>query len=197
MLTLTRPTLARRQPVWVAEILLLAILLCVPLATTLLAWPARLARFTLDDQPLLLPLVGFHLPERLPDTAQPFRWTSARSQIDVPNPGGPATLDLLMFGRPAEQTPLRLTVGTTLFAWEIRPEPRRYHLLLPTTIRDRLTLTFDTSTREINRRDLGVAIGDLRVSGGAAPVGIPLVIAAVAIGGYLLLRQMAWGAIRN
>lgn len=179
---------------WVVELLLLTILLCVPLATTMLAQPARLARFTIDDQPVLLPLVGFHLPERLPDTTQPFRWTQARSQLDLPNPGGQVALDLLMFGRPAEQTPLRLTAGTTLFAWEARPEPRRYHVLLPTSSRDRLTLIFDTPTREINRRDLGVAIGDLRVSGGAAPSGTPLVIAVVAIGTYLLLRQLAWGA---
>jgi hypothetical protein len=150
------------------------------------------AALSMDAQYLVLPRAGFHELERFPDQSRVFRWTRESSWLGLPNPGGPATLRLIMVGGPGGPTPVRMQVGASKFNLTVQPELRRYTLPLHETKRERLSLTMEAPVIAVGERSLGIMVSDLEVSGTPVmPDWLVFALLLAAIGGYMLLRQVS------
>ncbi|MDZ4719423.1 MAG: hypothetical protein SH847_13290 [Roseiflexaceae bacterium] len=170
--------------------LVLSALFCIPLFFAVqLYQPVRSTLLIANAAQAVLPLDGFFALERFPNAVTGFRWMQQHGTLELPNPGGSVLLRLTLFGVPAQITPVDLHVAANNYRWTVTPEPRHYEVLLPPSQWERRILAFDEPTQRINNRDLGLALIDVRVTGGSATPIIPLALLAfAALSGYAAVR---------
>jgi hypothetical protein len=155
--------------------------------------PPRDASFALDVLPAVLPSAGLYELETFSDRPGIYRWTDGSAQIKLPNPGGPTLMRLVLAGGPGRTTAARLSAGTQILVFDVRPEPRSYAFALPAASGERITIALDTPTFRDRSRDLGVVLSDVAiVGGGAVPLQLLAALALATVGFYLLLRQAGW-----
>ncbi|GAB4162147.1 MAG: hypothetical protein Fur005_20450 [Roseiflexaceae bacterium] len=171
----------------IGTVLLLTAILAIGIAYT----PARSLSLTMATPSAILPAQRFHDLERFPSGAGFFRWTTGQSELRPANPGGPPILSLRLLAGPDGATPLTLSTEMHTFTWQTSPVLRRYHILLPASTGERLTLSLRSPTSEVADRALGVMLADPQIRGQQRP---PLLIvgwlglASVML--YLLLRSI-------
>ncbi len=183
--------LRRYAPDLLAALALVAVALLLGRAAYMLP---RTAHLPLDAPPVVLPLDGFHEPEQFADRPGIYRWSRGGATLKLPNPGGPVALRVVLAGGPGRSVPVRVHVAGATFAIAVQPEPRSYALALPPSGGERIALAIEAPVLVDRNRELGVAVGEIAISGGgAAPVRVPLALAAAAIGFYALLRQAGLG----
>lgn len=154
----------------------------------------QVAQLTMATPNSILPRTAFHDLERFPETNLPFRWTTGASQLRPANPGGRVALTLRMVGGPAGRTALTVVAGGERYDLTVAPEPRRYHMLLPPSAQDRLTIDLRSPTVEVRDRHLGVMVADMQIAGGgSAPTLVQAVFPLAALLLFALLRQASWG----
>ncbi len=79
--------------------LLLPILFCVPLLLAILFYhPIRKTMLMMNAAQMVLPLDGFFVLERFPNSIYGFRWMQDQGTIELPNPGGMVQLRLTLNG---------------------------------------------------------------------------------------------------
>jgi Gpi18-like mannosyltransferase len=176
-----------------ADIVVLLILLGTALVPAVLLY--KLPRDTtirMDTPQTLLPRDGLYRYERLPGTnAAVYSWTDGSSTLKLPNPGGETTIQIKLLGPTKAPIPVQMRFGNLPpFSFVARPEPQIYSFILPAMPRERITLTVDSPQVTIHRRDLGIGISDIQISGGgSAPAQVLLALTLATIGCYALLRQ--------
>src|SRR5262245_11525703 len=141
---------------------MLAVLLVSALLPTILLYQiARTADFTMDSPAALLPRDGMYRREEFPAQAGFFSWTDGSSSIKPPNPGGTARMRIEMLSPSHQPLPTRIQVGASTVAFDVRPEPRTYMVLLPASARERISLTIDSRAIKANKRMLGGGVSDI------------------------------------
>jgi Gpi18-like mannosyltransferase len=181
-------------PGW-RDLLAALTLAAIAWALALLAYRGdHVAQLTMATPNSILPRTAFHDLERFPETNLPFRWTTGASRLRPANPGGRVALTLRMVGGPAGRTALTVVAGGERYELAVAPEPRRYHMLLPPSTQDRLTLELRSPTVEVRDRHLGVMVADMQVAGGgSAPLIVQVALLLAALLLFALLRQARWG----
>jgi len=175
-----------------ADIVVLLVLLGVALVATMLQYERpRDTTISMDTPQTLLPRDGVYRYERLPgNNAGVYSWTDGSSTLKLPNPGGETTIRMELLGPTKTPIPVQMRFGGLLFSFLARPEPRIYSIILPAMPRERITLTISSPQVKIHRRELGIGISDIQVSGGgAAPAQVLFALMVATIGFYALLRQ--------
>ena len=143
----------------------------------------------------LTPPVGMYTVERTPDRMYAYRWTSSEATLPLPNPGGAVILQLVMAGHPGGTTETELHVGHERIPLTIPAVIRRYRLLVPPVVQERLSLQFRAVPVVIegDGRPLGVMVGPVQIfGGGRAPDEVLFGAALLFIGGYLFARQSGY-----
>ncbi|MGN6672073.1 MAG: hypothetical protein ACTHMA_02155 [Thermomicrobiales bacterium] len=201
---------------WLAPRVQLPTLLIVTALAVCFAWQVRqpfaLAVGTSDAAPYL---TGFHDPETSSDGGLRYRWTQGDARVTIPGYGATtAMLTLrLQSGRPPGAPPpdLRITLGNGApLSLPLEAGLKNYTVpVLGSAFQDGdLTVQFQSATfRPLgDARDLGIAVADvgLRDAGGAGglvppPLGalgalLLCVLAAYALGGFLLQSPLAGAA---
>jgi hypothetical protein len=144
----------------------------------------------MDSPESLLPRDGLYRRERFPNDAGFFSWTDGGGVLGLPNPGGVIRLQIGLLGPAQAPVGARLRAGAQSLEFFVRPEPRRYTLLLPPADGERVTLAIDSARVHARRREIGVGVSDIRLAGGgAAPARALLALIVATVGGYALLRQ--------
>ncbi len=152
--------------------------------------PLRAAAFTMDVLPVMLPHEDLHEYEQFPDEPRGYRWTKGRSQVDLPNPGGPVVVRVGLAGGPRSAIPVKIHAAGRTLSFQVDAGLRTYTLLLPATPGERFSLTIESPTFEAHNRLLGVIISHISLTGGrAVPAQVLLILMFVTLGIYLLLRQ--------
>jgi hypothetical protein len=150
----------------------------------------RQIKLAMDAPPVLLRVAGFHEVEQFADRPGLYRWSQAGASVRLPNPGGTATMRVVLAGGPGRSVPLTVRSGRLSTTLIVRPEPRVYTLALPAADGERVTVAFDAPLLNQRNRDLGVVVGDLAIAGGgAAPRQLLLALALATLGLYALARQ--------
>ncbi|MEO7910283.1 MAG: glycosyltransferase 87 family protein, partial [Roseiflexaceae bacterium] len=190
----SKPAIPARR--W-ADIVALLILLGTALVPTMLLFAQpRHTTIRMDTPLALLPRDGVYRYERWPgENAGVYSWTNGNSTLRIPNPGGKTTLRIKLLGPTKESIPVHMRVDQLVFNFLARPEPRIYSLIVPAMAREQITLTVESPRENIHRRELGVGISDIQITGGgAAPAQVLFALALATIGSYALLRQarLAW-----
>lgn len=134
----------------------------------LLASGPRVARYTPEAPP---PATGLHALERRADGGAAYRWTTGRSRLDLPNPGGPLLLclDLSAGARRSVEAALSGPIHTRL---RLGTDLRRYQILIPAQAGERVALELSAPpfVPPGETREVGVVLGAVGVwGGGAAP----------------------------
>jgi hypothetical protein len=167
-------------------------LLLLLVSAVVLAWasyqPVRGAAYTMEGQPVMVPREGFHEVEQLPGWSGVYRWSTRRSTIRLPNPGGATVVRLVLGGGPNRTVDARLHAEHTAATFTVRPAPRTYALLLSPASGQRLHLVLTSPTIRHDERTLGVMVSDMRIAGGgAAPFQVILALLFATGGAYTLL----------
>src|SRR3954466_16176512 len=119
---------------------LLALLVTAWLLTQWFYRSPHAASFTIDVLPAVLPRAGLYELETFSDHPGMYRWTDGSAQIKLPNPGGPALVQLVLAGGPGRTTAARVGVGAQTLAFDVRPEPRHYAFALPASTGERINI---------------------------------------------------------
>lgn len=151
----------------------------------------RTAGLTMDAPDTLLPQSGFYDTEQFPNNGQPFRWTDGTATLQVPNPGGPTDVEIVLASGPAERV-ARVTIDAQGVGWRfpVNALQRHYRLLLPAADSQYQKVQIRSDILEAGRRNIGVITGDLRISGGgSAPLQLLFSFLVAVIGTYVLIRR--------
>ncbi|NJN15084.1 MAG: hypothetical protein HC822_01630 [Oscillochloris sp.] len=169
---------------------LIALLLVAPIWLALAFAGERAISLTSTSLSVLLPASNFHELEPLVDRAGSFRWTTAESTLQPPNPGGPLLVDLTLASGFPTSTEIELRAADYLARFEVGPGLRAYHLVLPPQPGERVELTISAPPTNIDGRDLGVMWHALGLSGGrAAPLSLIGLLLLATAAAYPLLRR--------
>ncbi|MGQ9925817.1 MAG: glycosyltransferase family 87 protein [Chloroflexaceae bacterium] len=166
---------------------ILLLLAGMALVVWLLAGGPRVAHYTPAAPP---PATGLHALERRADGGAPYRWTTGRSHLDLPNPGGPLLLrlDLSAGARGSVGAVLSGPIDVRL---RLGADLRQYRLLVPAQPGERIALELSTPpfVPPGETREVGVVLGEIGVwGGGAAPSALITVALLTTVALYLTIR---------
>ncbi|NTU79697.1 MAG: hypothetical protein HGA45_09895, partial [Chloroflexales bacterium] len=140
-----------------ADLIALALVLAAaPIWLGLAYGGHRVAMFTVEALPVMLPTAGLLELEPLVDRPGAFRWTGGAGVLRPPNPGGPLYLRLSLSSGLDSATPIELAVGAAHHRFTVLPGLHEYALLAPAQPGERVTLTLRSPTVERGGRSLGV-----------------------------------------
>jgi len=159
------------------------------LVVWLLASGPRVARYTPAAPP---PATGLHALERRADGGAPYRWTTGRSRLDLPNPGGPLLLrlDLSAGARGSVAAALSGPINARL---PLGADLRQYQLLVPAQAGERIALELSAPPfmPPGETREVGVVLGEVGVwGGGAAPAALIAAALLATVALYLAIRTI-------
>lgn len=155
----------------------------------LLASGPRMARYTPEAPPTA---TGLHALERRADGGAAYRWTTGRSRLDLPNPGGPLLLrlDLSAGARRSVEAALSGPIHTRL---RLGTDLRRYQILVPAQAGERVALELSAPpfVPPGETREVGVVLGAVGVwGGGAAPRALIAAALLTAVALHLATRAI-------
>lgn len=155
----------------------------------LLASGPRMARYTPEAPP---PATGLHALERRADGGAAYRWTTGRSRLDLPDPGGPLLLrlDLSAGARRSVEAALSGPIHTRL---RLGTDLRRYQILVPAQAGERIALELSAPpfVPPGETREVGVVLGAVGVwGGGAAPRALIAAALLTAVALHLATRAI-------
>jgi Gpi18-like mannosyltransferase len=152
--------------------------------------------FSMDTPEVVLPRTGMNDLEKFTDQPGTFRWTNGDAQFSLPNPGAATRVSITMVKGPGNATPVRVQSGGVTFAFDVGAQQRAYTMLLPPSPRDRFNITIQSPTVRDRKRDIGVVVSRIGVSGAGTPAPQTLlVLAMTGVAVYLLLRQAGWRSV--
>lgn len=176
--------LLHREPV-----VLVFLLAGVTLILWLLAGDTRIARYPPEVPP---PASGLHALERRADGDGVYRWTTGRSRLDLPNPGGPLLLRLRLSAGARQSVEAALN-GPLSVRLLLEPDERQYHLLVPAQPgeRIRLDLSAPPFVPPGETREVGLVLGEVGVwGGGAAPTTLVVAALLTTVALYVAVRSI-------
>ncbi len=140
-------------------------------------------------------LQSFHEPEALADQQRYYRWTQARSTINLPGLGRGLWQTQITLGSPQpvdQPKQVVLTAGTQQLALQLQAAQRSYHLFTPSNGDLRLTIDAPAAQYGGDPRPLGVVFGGV----GLQPITVAAFPPALFLFHTLLALMLAFFTLR-